>query len=236
MSHEIEKIAEEYHSKGFAIMKVYENDKYRKIQEFALNWIIGVIQPLSKKHVVFDDIPKYHEWFENEGIEHSKIFINDNRVIEPGQEITELIQNHTLLELVKEILKQDFHIWRDPGVGWLCYRMIRPNFNDGYHLCKKSWGDANKVASVWLPIVGNTRNETLQLLPGSHLKDYKKKKDPNNKFVEPELDESIDESSLLRPDLKDGEVIIYHPDILHSENVVDSDTTRFNLEFRFNPE
>lgn len=235
MNKEIDKAVEEYNSKGYAVVKVYDSDDYEKIKQFALNWIIGVIQPLAKRNISAEDITKYHLWFENENIEHSKIFINDNRVVEPSEEIKKLIQNSVLLEYIKKILRADYHVWRDPGVGWLCYRMIRPNFNDGYHLCKKSWGDASKVASIWLPILGSSKNETLELLPESHLRSYKKKKDPNNKFVEPELDESIDHGSLVRPALRDGEIIIYHPDVLHSENVVDSNMTRFNLEFRFNP-
>ena len=55
-------------------------------------------------------------------------------------------------------------------MGCLCFRFIRPGHNDGYHLCKKSWGDAKKVLSAWLPVFGFEQSQMIQLLPGSHKK------------------------------------------------------------------
>ena len=39
----------------------------------------------------------------------------------------------------------------------------------------------------------------------------------------------------MRPKLKKGQILLYHPDILHSEDVKSASTCRINLEFRFNP-
>ena len=155
-------------------------------------------------------------------------------VFNESKEISNLILNKKLKKFIAYLI-DDYDLWRDPGLGWLCYRFIRPNFNDGYHLCKKSWGEANKVLSVWLPTLGFEQNQMIQLLPGSH-----KKKIPfirkKTKFVEPAVNlKHVNVDKLIRPKLKKGQLLIYHPNILHSENVIEANSCRINLEFRFNP-
>ena len=57
----------------------------------------------------------------------------------------------------------------------------------------------------------------------------------NTKFIPNEFRFAGDmkELNLVRPNLKKGEIIIYHPATLHTEEVYDSKVTRLNLEFRF---
>ncbi len=108
---------------------------------------------------------------------------------------------------------------------------------DGYPLSRKEWGIATNVVSCWVPIIGYSPNETLALVPGSHLKDYEKRLPTDGKFRKGEyrLSEEYNNLELYRPKLERGEVIIYHPKTLHSEDVVASNITRLNLEFRIDP-
>ena len=219
---------------GYAILDIYNSNEFNKIQKFSIEWVKKTINFYSITNIKDKNLSNYHLWFKKLKLNHPKIFQNPNRVIEPSKEISNLILNKKLKKFIAYLI-DDYDLWRDPGLGWLCYRFIRPNFNDGYHLCKKSWGEANKVLSVWLPTLGFEQNQMIQLLPGSH-----KKKIPfirkKTKFVEPAVNlKHVNVDKLIRPKLKKGQLLIYHPNILHSENVIEANSCRINLEFRFNP-
>ena len=224
-----------YEDNGYVILDAYSKKDFLEIKTFTENWVKSVVQYGTTKNIRNKNIENYHLWNKSIKLNHKKIFINPNRVIEPNSKIKNLIFNRYLNKSVRKILKKDYSVWRDPGLGCLCFRFIRPGYNDGYHLCKKSWGDANNVISAWLPALGFEQNQMIQLLPGSHKKKipFVKKK---SKFVEPQVNiKYLNSKELMRPKLKKGQILLYHPDILHSEDVKSASTCRINLEFRFNP-
>ncbi len=126
---------------------------------------------------------------------------------------------------------------QDDGLGTLGFRFIRPGRNDGYPWSRKAWGPAKEAISLWIPVIGTSNKETLELIPGSHTKEYECYMPAHSKFAKDEYrlvhEPSADEK--MRPELKDGEIIIFHPKLIHNENVVDSSITRLNLEIRMNP-
>lgn len=220
---------------GYVIFDLLNDDEFKIIQNFSKEWIINNLKNYTDGDIEKINIEEYHKEFENFNIDHNKAFQNANRVIEPPKLISDILINEKLNFFLRSLLSS-YKFWRDPGLGWLCYRFIRPNFNDGYHLCKKSWGPANKVVSAWLPIIGFDSNQMLQLLPGSNKMEIKYQKKPNQKFVEPTIiDGEIDYKNLIRPLVQPGQILLYDADLLHSENMVDGDKCRMNLEFRFNP-
>lgn len=224
-----------YKDNGYVILDLYRNTEFLKIKKFTEDWIKSVVQYGTSKNIKNKNIEKYHLWSKKLKINHKKIFINPNRVIEPNQKIKDLIFTKNLLKIVKKLLKNNYTFWRDPGLGCLCFRFIRPGHADGYHLCKKSWGEAKNVLSAWLPVFGFEQSQMIQFLPGSH-----KKKIPfvkgKSKFVEPQVNmKYLNSDDLIRPKLKKGQILLYHPGILHSEDVKVASTSRINLEFRFNP-
>lgn len=226
-----------FNKNGYVIVNLYDQKNFKKIKKFSERWLQSVINYYLKKKINYKEykLENYHKWFRILKLDQSKIFQNTNRVIEPGIVIKNLIFTKKLDFIVSKLLNKKYEMWRDPGLGYLCYRFIRPGYNDGYHLCKKSWGQANKVLSAWLPVIGFDQNLMLQILPSSHKKNLpflKKIK----KFAEPKVNlKYVNAKKLLRPILKPGQILFYHPDLLHSENISNSDSCRMNLEFRFNP-
>ena len=74
-------------------------------------------------------------------------------------------------------------------------------------------------------------------MPGSHLKEYENYLPQDGKFTKNEyrLSKKYTDIEVFNPTLSQGEVIFYHPKTLHSEDVVNSNITRLNLEFRVMP-
>ena len=127
-------------------------------------------------------------------------------------------------------------LWKDKR-GVFSFRIIRPGFNDGYPYSRKEWGPAKNVLSMWVPIIGNTKNETLEVLPKSHKVNFKKYLPKKSKFQKEEyrLAEKINKKKFERFNISYGSILFFHPKLIHSENVKKSKITRINLEFRANP-
>ena len=239
----------EYHLKnfqenGFCIIRNFFNEKDSLFyKNYAESWVYkNICDAIGKENEDFKkesfELEKYKYYQEKYDIDHSKVAAQKYRYIEPSSEIKSILRSEKVIELFKEITSKDkFEVWRDPGFGWLGYRIIRPESDDGYPASCKNWGCAAGVYSAWVPISGCNDQSSIRLLKGSHLKEYKKYLPENSKFTKGEyrLAEEIDQKAYLRLNCKLGDIIIYHPAMIHSEDSNDKYSTRTNLEYRFTP-
>ena len=229
---------------GFAVINdffsAYETEEIRKFVEVWFNKnISNAINSNSDKYFLnIQEFPKYHNFIIKNDIDHSKIAAAKYRYIDPPKEIIKIIHKKILFQYLELFSGfKSFMKWQDPGFGWLGYRLIRANSNDGYPPSCKNWGAANNVYSIWLPISGTNKKSNIRLLPGSHKKKFNKYLPKNSKFTKGEyrLDEEIPESDYIRPIVKTNGIIIFHPACIHSEDSADLINTRLNLEYRFKP-
>lgn len=223
-----------YNQLGFAIVNVFNESEYETIKNYAKEWVYSLLK-LRIQHRDEFPLSKYHKWGDQLKVDHSEIFQAKNRFIFPPKYIKKIIINDKIQSFLHAIGLDHFEVW-DDGKGWFGFRYIRPGRNDGYPLSRKEWGPAKKVISCWIPIIGFDPNETLTLVPGSHLKEYEKYLPNNNKFTPEEFRFKGDIKCLKRynPKLQKGEVVFFNPKTLHSEDVEKSSITRLNLEVRFN--
>ena len=230
---------EQYERDGYAKLRVFKEEEFKFIEGFTKHWVGDVIFKGSCNNPEVKQMPlqDYHKWWKPLGVEHDGLFRAQNRYINPEGKLTTLLLSPAILEFLSIVHKGKLIQWADPGLGWLGFRFIRPGMGDGYPTSCKNWGAAAGVISVWLPIIGLTSKETIALVPGSHKKHYKSFLPENKKFTAGELRlaETIADSEYVRPELEPGDVICFHPAMLHTEDVVDSPITRLNLEYRFKP-
>jgi len=221
---------------GFAVPKVFSEKEFRILEHFAKQWLYRLLAKWTSGKENALPLEKYHIWSKEVNVDHGSIFGAKNRYLYPDKQLENILFNDPIKEFLKQIGVKQFKIW-DDGWGWLGFRFIRPGVGDGYPLSRKDWGIAKGAVSCWLPIIGFSPNETLNIVPGSHLKEYEKYLPENSKFTKGEyrLADTQKDIEIYRPALKTGDVIFYHPKTLHSENVVNSDITRLNLEFRIIP-
>ena len=231
-----------YLTLGYTPLKVFSENDLKVLEAFTLEWVRDVIRKGLDTDESIDidalDLAKYHEWYERAGVRHDGLFGAKNRYAEPPSEIRKILLNDRLLAFLTLLGIQKIQLWTDPGLDWLGFRLIRPGKGDGYPTSCKNWGAANGVISVWCPVLGLTKHETIAFVPKSHLKDHKKYLPTKSKFTQGEFRLAPDQEAGMvyeRPDLAPGEVLLYHPGILHTEDVVHSEITRINLEYRFKP-
>jgi hypothetical protein len=228
----------QYMQDGFTTIKVFNEDQTSFLENFAQEWIYGLIEKQSSKIVDRAKYPleQYHKWWQEYGVDHNELFRASNRYIIPEGELKNILLSESIWRFLRQVQQNDLELWADPGLGWFGFRMVRPGMNDGYPASCKNWGAAAGVISIWLPIKGLSSNETLALVPGSHLRKYEKYLPENSKFTTGEFRLAPTETVVFtRPELKRGEIIFYDSGTLHTENVTDSPITRLNLEYRFMP-
>jgi hypothetical protein len=236
ITNSVDSAAEKYHRDGYAIFRIFRDDQVDILEKFARKWIYSLLSKWTDGKEEKFPLETYHIWSESLSIDHGNIFRAQNRHTTPGETISQILLNNHLKDFIKHIGYHDYKFW-DEGLGMLAFRFIRPGRGDGYTMTRKEWGIAKKVMSCWIPIIGYTSKETIALVPGSHLKEYEKYLPADSKFRKDEyrLAEKYNDLKLYRPNLKRGEVILYHPKTLHSEDVKESNITRLNLEFRIDP-
>ena len=226
----------EYEVNGFELVNLFTNYEFIQLKKFTENWIYSLIE---SRHPSFSriDFPlsKYHDWCNLLKIDHGNIFIARNRHCVPPKSISRIIQDNPNLHAVLEsILPTSTAKFWDEGLGWLAFRIIRPSWGDGYPTSKKSWGPAKKVVSAYLPIIGLTSNQSIGLVVDSHKLEFEGVLPDSQKFCKDEyrLSPSAGELQIYRQDFDPGQGIIFHPDLLHTEEIPAGDLTRVSLEFR----
>jgi len=218
---------------GFSILEVFSEMEVQRLNQFAKQWVYSLLG----KWVSNDDprypLETYYIWGEELGVEHEKVFCAMNRYVNPQDEIRSILLNTRVKEILRSMGACSYNLC-DDGTGWCGFRFIRPHKGDGYPLSKKSWGPAGNVISCWVPIIGFSAMDTLGLIPASHLKEYSKYLPNDEKFCRGEYRVVPDfaPSDLFRPNLESGEVVFYHPDTLHTEEIIGGIMTRLSLEFR----
>jgi len=229
-------LVSQYNKNGYCVLNAFNSSEFLELKNFADKWIKEVISNQSGINVDSHDLSQYHKWGVELDIKHEGLFAANNRYIEPPKAIEKILHNEKIISFLGH-LHTSYKQWADPGLGWFGFRLIRPNMGDGYPTSCKNWGAAAGVVSIWLPIIGFSDNETLCFVPGSHLKSYENYLPENQKFTKGELrlKENIDKKEYKRLNLNQGEIIIYHPALLHTENIETGIATRVNLEYRFMP-
>ena len=226
-------IQKEFIDKNIIILNVYNKKEFVYLKKFTELWLNKILNKYGivkkKKH----HITNYHE-LKIDSKQHSKIFNRNNRHMIIPIKLRKILLNKRFKKAILNIGFKKYKIWNEK-FGEIAFRLVRPNSNDGYPFTKKNWGTAKNVYSVWIPIFGLKSSSTIKLVKNSHNKSFKKKYFKNSKFEKKEmrLNEKIDNKKIFSPNLTSGEIVIFGPNILHSEDNNYSKYTRVNLEFRF---
>ena len=223
-----------YHREGFMIVQVFDESEVRQLETFATEWLLDLLKEWAGGLDVPPDLGSYHAWSKSLGVDHRNTFRAKNRHTIPDAEIAEIVTNSKIRDVLTGIGLGEYTLW-DEGLGWLAFRFVRPGAEDGYPMTCKFWGPAKRVVSCWVPIIGYEPAQTLTLVPGSHLNEYEKILPNDAKFRSDEYRLIDQPKETFSPRLNRGEVILYHPRVLHSENVVEGGVTRLSLEYRFSP-
>lgn len=227
-----------YLSNGYIKSRLFNQKEFRVLENFALNYVMELIKKYYNKNIKKKILIKNYHLLKISSQNHSKIFNAKNRHTKMSPELKNIIFNTNLKKLLSKLIfaeykKKTFKLW-DEKYGDIAFRIVRPFSGDGYPFTKKEWGPAGNVISIWIPILGLNKNNTIKFISGSNKKDYKKHLPINTKFIKNEfrLNEKVNKKKIISLKYNKGEVFMFSSKLLHSEDNNLSKITRLNLEFR----
>lgn len=183
-------------------------------------------------------IEYYHE---HAGVlDHGSIWPKRARIL-PLEAVQEIRQT-TLLKKLADALGE-FTISDEDEVGWeeIYWRLVRPGEPADVgplHADRWFWeldkmptpAGAQRV-KVWVAVVCEPGRNGLQVVPGSHHRDWRWHGEPRFGRLKPQIDE---DTAALNPELlptQPGAAVVFHDSLLHGGVVNTGTTTRVSFEF-----
>ena len=211
---------------GFSVLNPLINLEF--IEDYAKEWIYKLLGEEASSnptnlHLFLQNIDNYSEKLSQR-----------NRHRSDNSFIRKILNSYILTDFLNEKLRKDWDIW-DEGFGSLGIRIVRPFSNDGYLWSCKSWGPAKNVISFSLLVFANCQKSTTSVIPFSHkLKDLPTtKEDSIHCKDELRLDTKLfNTDNKTNPLTKSGEILVSHPNLIHTEKNFSEISTRISLEFR----
>jgi len=231
----MKKINNAFFKKGYLIINFFS----KKEVDSLLNKIEKDFRKNAKKEkITIEKLKNYHKANFDEKIHNKLMHPNDRQVKLPGLIVKKILSNKIIKSISSEfygnkttkIFQEYKNILRANYAG---LRIAKP-FSDisGIHAEYNSEEEWDPI-TVWCPIVGFNKNYSLNISPYSH-----KIVHPINRIIKDKyLARSYDEKYLknfkfYRPNLKVGQVIIFHPNLLHGGSKCTGRYTRVSTEIR----
>ena len=245
-----ESLIKNFIKNGYCKVKLYKKSEIDKIKKI----IIKKLKSLDKKKFLKDldlnNLHNYHLLNLNEEY-HKNILKTSTRYIKLNNHLNLLLKkfqilnlimkkcwghNNSILYWVGSLKKRNF---KSNVIG---FRISRPNkirkrdatgVHIDLHVGGKICSDKNVLITLWIPIIGFSPKYSLRIAPGSHLVDHPVKSFIKSKTVTNIFSENYTKKfKFVRPNLKIGEVIIFHPNLLHGNSLNKGNKSRLSLEAR----
>ena len=248
--------------KANKIFKEITTQGFSKIKLFSRNDIDNVfkkkiVDQLNQRKIIEKkftnkNIRMYHEIIDSEDM-HKKIIKPKNRQFKIDENIIKKIKKN---KKIKNLIinswdqkKYEIKMFSKNNIknNFAGFRLARPfkNFkNDvgGEHIDlnfnNKIYKNQKMLFTIWVPIIGFNKNHTIRVAPLSHIRKHdvkyiKKQKKYISKVYKSSY---IKNFKFKRFNMNKGDVIIFHPNLLHGASKNLGIFTRVSLDFRiFNP-
>ena len=199
-----------------------------------------------------EDIENYHKLVINKKV-HKDAMNLENRQIELPEEILKKIINSNPIKLIMKSVwgeelnwevfcafsknkKNLFEIFRR---NFASFRIVKPRAEtSGVHTdyFEDYPSIKGRIISMWIPLIGFTPKETLLIYPESHKKQHPKNNYLSDKYIANSFPaEYVEKFKNKRPDLSIGDILIFHPNLLHGGSINFGNKTRCSIELRLSP-
>ena len=233
------KIIKNFDENGFIILKVFKNED--------IKYLISIVKKrlkfLSKNKINIKSLSQLHKKKMTTKT-YEKIIKSSTRYIDIGKKKLDKIHHNSNLKDCTKFLWGHSNmkiVWvGDPNklelkndrVG---FRIARPtNKVDAAkeHIDMYN-NDLKSFVSLWIPLIGFEPKYTLQIYPKSHKFNHKKKFFEKKKRISRTLKgKYVSKFKKIRPRLKNGEAILFHPNTIHGGSNNLGKITRASIEFR----
>ena len=235
-----------FQREGYAIIKLFAK---KDIQDFKKKICSSLNnKKIIKKKLTSKNVESYHKMILNEE-DHKKVVAATKRSIALHRGMCQKIKNNFF---IKNLIKMNWNndkfnikLFMKKKVmnNHAVFRLARPRRISkadvgGYHIDlhynNRINKNMNKLFTIWTPIVGFNKKYTLKISPKSHKKhhpisQFEKQSTYISKVFKKKYTEKF---KFIRPNLKIGEAIIFHPNLLHGGSLNLGQKTRISLDLR----
>lgn len=239
-------IYSDIYSFGYSKIKLFSKNDISKFKKKIISNLNS--KNFIKKRFNNKNLNNYHKIVQNELI-HKKFTDPKNRTLKFNQKIIQKIKNNMEIKnLVKKTWQNnsyDIKLYSKNSVrnNFAAYRLARPfeKFKDDVggahidlHFNNKIHKNHKILYTFWVPVIGNDKKSTLRFAPLSHKKNHSVRYLlKQNKYVSKIFKESyVKKFKFERINIKIGEVLILHPNLLHGGSKNLGKKTRISFDFR----
>lgn len=229
---------ESFTEQGYAIVELLEEPQHRRLEQCIMDRLKEIARKeLSGHHVAFEPLAEYHRLSVPEEAHRRMMGPNNRRLFLTPQD-----QQMVLSDRVAPIFDRHWghhrvmisDLWEGKQVEGVCgFRVVRPGSRDvsGIH-SESSYGVF--PVTIWIPIVGFDERCTLQLAPGSHAISHPPEAiQRNDRFIARcYADDYVRGFQFIRPIMRAGQAIVFHPNLLHGGSDNQGQATRVSIEIR----
>tara|TARA_Y200000002_G_scaffold380555_1_gene392335 strand:+ start:2343 stop:3098 length:756 start_codon:yes stop_codon:yes gene_type:complete len=243
----IKKKLHQFINKGFCIINLYNKNEHKYLTNKILKKINKNIK--KKEKISSNNLKYYHKNFGTKI--HEKIIKSTERYVFLDRKLVKPIMNNKVIQKISNYhwghskfqIKWVGSLSKPMKFNTTGFRIARPEKLSkkdvgGEHLDLHYGGKKNtnqkKLFTLWYPIVGMSNKYTLRISPGSH-----KFKHPLNsiskqkKYISMVLNKKyVKTFKFVRPKLKAGQVIFFHPNLIHGSSKNLGNKTRISSDFR----
>ena len=242
-----DKVFKDIDKLGYSKIKLFTK---KQINNFFKDQIIfNLNKKLTKKMKLNKhNLEYYHNLIKDEKV-HKKLINPGTRQIKVQKDIINSTKNNKYIKnLIKKSWGQeifDIRLYYKKSIKKNCaaFRMARPHRtfkNDvggahlDLHFNNKVYKNHKILFTIWIPVIGFNEKYTLRLSPKSHKKNHKLKYILNqsnyiSKVFKPSY---IKRFKFKRLNMQKGEVVIFHPNLLHGSSLNQGQITRASYDLR----
>ena len=245
------KIINTFSKQGYCIITLFNSNQIKKIKKSIIDKINILIKKTGRK-VKNNDLKIYHKLKHLEKVHHL-IIKNSKRYIFLDNKIkNKICLNKEILYLTKMYwghskfkIKWVGSLKKNSSItNAMAFRIARPQTswkNDvgGEHIDLHYGGSKRKnnyksLLTIWCPINGFSNKYTLRISPKSHLKKHAKSAiAKQKKYISQVFKKTyLKDYKFIRPNLKPGQAILFHPNFIHGGSSNKGKQTRVSVELR----
>lgn len=236
-------------SNGYQIINLFSKSDIKLLSNDIIDRILKLGKIKINKKNKFS-LSKYHKT-KNILLNHEKIVHGKTRYLKLRKRFCKKIYHNQIIRKIlltnwgheKFKIKWIFDRRTKTKLNASGFRIARPVKNSkkdvgGFHLDLHYGGEKNNnqkaLMTVWCPIVGLSEKYTLRISPKSHkLKHKQKFVSKQKKFLSPVFIKNYTKKfKFIRPKLKLGQAIIFHPNLVHGGSLNLGNQSRISIDFR----
>ena len=242
--HETLDIEHQFRTYGY---KTYRNNSidFYKLKNSFSQYIKNSMEQFGSGRLNNFSLENYHVHLDKLGIEHHEFIKHLGRKV--PSEVLEMTFIDNVIDIANKDLDNKFSIYNSQ----IEFRVVRPNNEDNNDLHRDHWFPYfTPLVNIYIPLASSYFDSAMGVVPFSHewseddvVPTFTYEESAAGKkyfkngiyYSVPAIEKCTKKITLHRPDLTEGDFMLFSPKMVHGGGTNGSNGTRFSFEIRLEP-